>query len=97
MRISGNGSFSYMENKIRFIQCNSAVVSNSKEKKRQLIDINTFAQIAMESELPTIVLAHNNFEDIHEEQQKQIQGIIRTSKIKAYFAGIDIYSKLNDK
>lgn len=45
------------KNKIRFIQCNSAVVSNSKEKKRQLIDINTFAQIAMESELPTIVLA----------------------------------------
>lgn len=75
------------KNKIRFIQCNSAVVSNSKEKKRQLIDINTFAQIAMESELPTIVLAHNNFEDIHEEQQKQIQGIIRTSKIKAYFCG----------
>lgn len=75
------------KNKIRFIQCNSAVVSNSKEKKRQLIDINTFAQIAMESELPTIVLAHNNFEDIHEEQQKQIQGIIRNSKIKAYFCG----------
>lgn len=79
--------FRIWRNKIRFIHCNSAVVSNSSEKERQLIDINTFAQIAMESDLPTIVLVHNNFEDIHEEQQKQIQGVIRTSKIKAYFCG----------
>lgn len=74
-------------NKIGFIHCNSAVVSDATEKKNQLLDIDELAKVAQSCKLPSIILAHNNYEDLHEKQQKQIRGIIRTSSIKAYFCG----------
>lgn len=73
--------------KITFIHCNSAVVSDLIDEKEQLLNIDTFANLAMESRLPSIVLMHNHISDIHKEQVGQIKGIIRNSKIKAFFCG----------
>lgn len=74
-------------NKINFIHCNSAVVSDAEDKDEQLFDINTFAKLALDSTLPSIILIHNNINDIDKNQQEQIKGVIRNSTIKAYFCG----------
>lgn len=75
------------KDKIDFLHCNSAVVSDDKEKSNQLLDLDSFAEIAQTSKYPSIVLVHNHFEDLHEQLQSRIKGIMRTSTIKAYFFG----------
>ena len=73
--------------RIDFLHCNSAVVSDGKEKNNQLLDLDAFAEIARKSTHPSIVLIHNHFEDLHEQQKSRIKGIMRISTIKAYFFG----------
>lgn len=73
--------------RIDFLHCNSAVVSDGKEKNNQLLDLDAFAEIAQKSTHPSIVLIHNHFEDLHEQQKSRIKGIMRISMIKAYFFG----------
>lgn len=73
--------------RIDFLHCNSAVVSDGKEKNNQLLDLDAFAEIARKSTHPSIVLIHNHFEDLHKQQKSRIKGIMRISTIKAYFFG----------
>lgn len=74
-------------NRIALLHCNSAIVSDAEEKTNQLLDVDKLTKIAQSNKLPAIVLVHNHIEDLHEQQQKQMMGIIRTSTIKAYFCG----------
>lgn len=73
--------------KINFIHCNSAVVSDGLTKDNQILDINAFSKLSLDSKLPSIILMHNHIDDIHEKQRKRIIGTIRCSNIKAYFCG----------
>ena len=73
--------------KINFIHCNSAVVSDGVDKKDQMLDIDSFSKLCIDSELPSIILIHNHIDDINEEQRKRIIGAMRCSNIRAYFCG----------
>lgn len=72
---------------INFIHCNSAVVSDGKDKTQQLLDIDALSALPIPDKIPSVILAHNYWGDIHQEQLKRIKGIIRCNNIKAYFCG----------
>lgn len=74
-------------NKINFIHCNTALVADGKQKKKQLMDIHKMAMEKYRTDIPNIILAHNCFYDLHVEQQKRIQDIVRNHPVCAYFCG----------
>lgn len=74
-------------NKINFIHLNSAVVADGKSKEKQMVDIEAMAKLKLSKHIPTIILAHNHFNDLHKEQQKRMRGIMRNEYICGYFCG----------
>lgn len=72
---------------INFMHLNSAVVADGKSKDKQMVDIDVIASLELPQDIPTIMLAHNHFNDLHEEQQERLKGIMRTENICAYFCG----------
>ncbi|WP_207653000.1 metallophosphoesterase [Acutalibacter muris] len=74
-------------NTINFIHCNTALAADGKEKTNQLLDVDTLASIEYVPNMPNIILAHNNFFDLHPEHQKRVQDVIRVNSICAYFCG----------
>lgn len=72
---------------INFMHLNSAVVADGKSKDRQVVDIDAIASLEMPEDIPTVILAHNHFSDLHEEQQKRLKGVMRNENICAYFCG----------
>lgn len=74
-------------NKINFMHLNSAIVADGKSKEKQMVEIDAIASLDLPKDLPTIILAHNHFNDLHEEQQKRLKGVMRNGNIRAYFCG----------
>ncbi len=72
---------------INFMHLNSAVVADGKSKDKQVVDIDVIASLELPQDIPTIMLAHNHFNDLHEEQQERLKGVMRTQNICAYFCG----------
>lgn len=72
---------------VNFIHCNSAVASDGKDKDEQLMNIDALSDLSIPDGLPSVILIHNYFEDIHKEHQDRIIGVIRCSNVKAYFCG----------
>lgn len=73
--------------RINFMHLNSAVVADGKSKDKQMVDIDVIASLELPQDIPTIMLAHNHFNDLHEEQQERLKGVMRTENICAYFCG----------
>ncbi len=72
---------------INFMHLNTAVVADGKSKNKQVVDIDVIASLELPQDIPTIMLAHNHFNDLHEEQQERLKGVMRTENICAYFCG----------
>ncbi len=72
---------------INFMHLNSAVVADGKSKDKQMVDIDAIASLELPQNIPTIILAHNHFNDLHKEQQERLKGVMRTENIRAYFCG----------
>lgn len=73
--------------KINFVHCNTAVVSDGKNKDNQLMDIDALSELEIPKDIPSVILAHNHFYDLHLEQRDRIIGVIRENNIRAYFCG----------
>lgn len=74
-------------NKINFLHLNSAIVADGKAKDDQMVDVNAMVSQEFPEDMPTIILVHNHFNDLHEEHQKRIRGVMRNKYISAYFCG----------
>jgi len=72
---------------INFMHLNSAVIADGKSKDKQMVDIDAIASLELPQDIPTIILAHNHFNDLHEEQQERLKGVMRNENICAYFCG----------
>lgn len=72
---------------INFMHLNSAVVADGKSKDKQVVDIDVIASLELPKDIPTIMLVHNHFNDLHEEQQERLRGVMRNENICAYFCG----------
>lgn len=75
------------KNKINFLHLNSAIVADGKEKNDQMVDIEAMTSQELPKDIPTIILVHNHFDDLHEEHQKRIRGVMRNEYVSAYFCG----------
>lgn len=74
-------------NKINFIHCNTAIVADGEEKINQLLDVDGLAAADYLDGCPNILLAHNNFEDLHVDVQKRVKDVIRNNTVRAYLCG----------
>lgn len=74
-------------NRINFVHCNTALAADGKEKTNQLLDVDALAAATYALDKPNIILAHNNFFDLHQDLQRRVQDSIRINSICAYFCG----------
>lgn len=74
-------------NKINFIHCNTAIAADGYTKENQLLDVNGVASLAYSDSCPNIILAHNNFMDLHPDVQKRVKDVIRNNSVRAYLCG----------
>lgn len=73
--------------KINFIHCNTAIAADGHTKENQLLDVDGMASLVYSDSQPNIILAHNNFGDLHPDVQKRVKDIIRTHSVRAYLCG----------
>lgn len=74
-------------NKVNFIHCNTALIADGNTKSNQILDVDKLAQLNFSEDCPNIILAHNNFEDLHKDIQKSVKDVIRNNSIRAYLCG----------
>ncbi len=74
-------------NQISLIHCNTAIGADGKTKENQVLDIDGLSGLKPDGALPALILAHNNFEDMHKSQQNRIRDYIRVHHICAYLCG----------
>lgn len=75
------------KDKINFIHCNTAIGADGEEKKNQILDVDGLAVADYLDSCPNILLAHNNFEDLHSDVQKRVKDVIRNNAVRAYLCG----------
>lgn len=64
-------------NKINFIHCNTAIAADGHTKENQLLDVDRMDSLDYSDSYPNIILAHNNFGDLHPDVQKRVKNVIR--------------------
>lgn len=74
-------------NKINFIHCNTALAADGHTKANQILDVDRLSLLNFSEDCPNIILAHNNFSDLHEDIQESIRDTIRNNSICAYLCG----------
>ena len=79
--------------KLNILHLNTALIADGKEKDNQLVDIDTATSPNVRQQLninnlPTIVIGHNDFYDLHQNHQKALTGLFAQEDcVRAYLCG----------
>ena len=72
---------------IQLMHVNTALIADGITKDEQILDIDELVEMDFRSDMPIIILAHNNFEDLHKDIQDRLKRLIDTHEISAYLCG----------
>ena len=77
------------KNAINIVVLNTALISDGKPEKREIVDIYKLSQIEtqLDKSKPTIVLAHHSPNTIVQSQRSELERLLAMMKVRAYLCG----------
>lgn len=85
-RPSGVNCYTW-KNMLNVIMLNSALISDGDRKHKEIVDIQSFADLIIDTSKPSIVLAHHDFESLYESHKERMRTIFDIKNVKAYLCG----------
>lgn len=72
---------------VNLILLNTALISDGDRSHAEIVDIGSLYDIQVDENLPSIVIAHHNFDSIHEIHQNMLLRRFSSLKVRAYLCG----------
>lgn len=88
-------------NKLNILHLNTALVADGESKEEQQTDTDSATgdkvwSSYFESTIPALVLGHNSFFDLKENQQTELEAVFARKNVSAYLCG-DLHSRENNR
>lgn len=74
-------------NMLNIVVLNTALISDGSRGHKEIIDIKSLSSIAIDSDLPTIVLGHHDIDSICDTHKDRMLQIFSRLNVKAYLCG----------
>lgn len=74
-------------NTLNIVILNTALISDGSRGHKEIIDIKALSSIAIDSDLPTIVLGHHDIDSICDSHKRRMLQIFNRLNVRAYLCG----------